>query len=239
MKRIVLVVGLLALFAQPALFGADAKQEEVTLEEQRLREIVGLKIGFHPFVFDHDVFPKFHFEDEEEAESLIGGKGAALAFFDRDGKKVEAPEKSGCYLARVGLLEVTKDHRDLGRLFTLFKIAAPVDANWKFTKEAANELAVWAGIDPDIVAAQHTLIAETLKDRTFDQFKNDSRVARLFAGLSLSDAKTTSVRRNSDAFARERQWVVTLKRSFNGSDKAFAKAVNAPEPLVSPALTVR
>jgi CubicO group peptidase (beta-lactamase class C family) len=237
MNRIVPVISLFALFSTTSLFGGS-KPDQVTPEEQRLRDVVALRIDFGQYVFEGDVFPTCELENKEEAVNLIGGEAPTLTFFDRDGKKVEQPDKPGLYLARVGLLEVTKDHRDMQRLFTLFGTAGKVDGNWKFTTETAHELASWAGINPDTIDAQRALIAETLKGRTFDQFKVDPRVARLLAGLSLCDPKVKSFRKNNDGFARERQWVVTLKRANNGSDKAFTKAMNAPEPLADPALTV-
>ena len=225
----------LCLLVPLAAWGDDpGKKEELPAGEKRVRDLLTLKIGFTDYVLTSDSFPEMVFDQAAKAKYPFQ---VQPAFFNRAFEPNKEAKQPGLYGANPA---VVADTEQFVRSFTLYRTNSPVRPDWKFTPETAKELAEWAKLDLKVVEAQSTLIAETLKNRPFSEFKSDPRVARLLAGLSLADPAVKATRKNDDAFALERQWWVNLKRSRNKIDATFNKPVLAPDAIEGkPAPVVR
>jgi CubicO group peptidase (beta-lactamase class C family) len=233
----------LILLLPLSAFGQAKKEppkEVMSDAEKRVRAVVDLKFGYKDYVITEGELPPAAFEQPEKAKEVLGRYTIKQFAFDQTPAPPENAKPTYAPPRAIHVQVIPETGPSYRRFFTIFRTRKPVDAGWKFTPDTAKELADWAGVDPNVVKVQQPIIAEVLRDRTFADFKKDPRAARLLAGLTLIDPKSTTYRKNTDALAQERNRWVILKRQLNGSDKEFPKPVVAPDRIEGkPALVVR
>lgn len=233
------VVATLPASAQPK---KDPPKEEMTDAEKRVRAIAELKLGARQYLFetvaDRIILPPIDFENPAKARELLGKYVIRWSgTFDAEGAVLARP--SGFIGPRFTTVDVRAgDGTAFNRSFTWYAAGKPA-ADWKFNPQAPGELAKWSAVDEKVVATHAKLVADVFKDRTYAQFSTDPRVARLLAGLFLSDVKVADSRKSTDPFAVERQWWVAHRREFNRLAEKFPKPFAAPDKLDKPAPVVR
>ncbi|MDB5313224.1 MAG: hypothetical protein JWO38_7426 [Gemmataceae bacterium] len=201
-------------------------------EEIAVRGLIGTPVGFREYAFTGDTFPPVAFSPSPEAEKFAGPFKVAAAFYDRDARKVDRPEKPGPYFAVVTITPKTRP--PLTRYATLYRVVTPAAA------ATPADLSESLGIDPKRIDRQTELIAQTTKGRPADQLRYDQRYVRLLAGLAVMPLTPERPTKQTDAFAYERQAWVTVRRRITGLDKEFPRPFDGPAVIKGdPAPVVR
>lgn len=197
-------------------------------DERRARALMDAELHFKPAVFSGAEFPACDFEQPLWVEELIGPYEIKTTFYDRDYQIVTSAERPGRYGA---IIEVVPEKGRVVRRFrTLFR--QPENIQWWFRDLPISiELPKEFGIDPDVIAGQSKAISEHLKWRFVDGFYRDDDSATMLAGLYETKPDSGEVRVSDDAWAKDRQWWVGLKRKFYEIDKVYSEPFVCPSPI--------
>ncbi|MHB1002150.1 MAG: serine hydrolase [Armatimonadota bacterium] len=193
----------------------------------RVREFNNCKLRFTPCVFSGTEFPQCSFEQSMLAENIIGPYTIKSTFYDANYNEVKTADNPGRYGA---VVEVTPENggKTIRRFFTLYRQPAPIEW-WNKTVEASMKFPDELGIDPAVAEENSSAIADMLKWNFADSFFRDPNMAKVMAGLYESKP-IGKPQTNFDPFIADRQWWVSLKRKFYGTDKIY------PNPIVAPTL---
>ena len=95
------------------------------------------------------------------------------------------------------------------------------------------------GFDPAVVKANSRVLDRYVQRSLQSSFNTDPESAIVFAGLSEA-TPGEKIDISNDAFARNHQWWVTLKRKFYGLEERYSTPVISPKPIEGPpARTIR
>jgi len=230
-----LVVALGSLFATAPTADAQAP----TLGEPQLRAFVAESLECRPSVFAGEAFPAATFEHPDAVTAILGPYTLKTTYYDGANRAVEKAAEPGPYSAVIAVVPGSgRAHR---RIRSLYRVPAEVAGDRRFAPDDAAGLAAALGLDTGAVARQSKLVINTFKGRAFAELSSDPDVARLLAGLHGSKAGDGGpVPRQEDAFVVDRQRLVELKRSLDGTDKTFSKPFDGPRPIEgNPAPVVR
>ena len=194
-----------------------------------MREFLRGRVAFEKCVFSEPQFPAVAYLPEEAAQAFIGPYQIHVAFYDREHRAVKEAAVPGPYAAVVELVPETG--RTVRRFVTLYRAAKPIDGTHRFDAAKLDEIATWTGLTLDDIQRQSALIIADGKDRVLGDLARDPRTARLFAGIALTPPGDQPQRKNSDAFAHERQWWVELKRQLSDAAQRWPTPVVAPQHL--------
>lgn len=226
----------LALFA--AVSGAVAVGAEPAANtEAQARARLAAKVGFPRYVFAEDTPPAAAFENADKEKAAYGDAALHTTYYDRTGRQFDKVKQRGFVGA---VVEITPTQgRATRRRLTLFRSAGKLPADWKLDATNLDELATELGVSAKLLTKQMPLLdGLQFQKRTWEQLSHDPKVARLFAGLTLSK-EATPFRKTEDAYAQERQAWVTVKRHLDGADKIYDKPFVCPTPLDKAAPVVR
>jgi CubicO group peptidase (beta-lactamase class C family) len=210
---------------------AAAPVEPIDPKEVAIRDFLKVAPVFHPFVFDSTNFPAVSLEPDKAVRAFVGDYTVRTTFYDSKLNLVTAPKKPGPYAAVVEIQ--AKSGRTTRRLVTVYRLARPMAPSETFTGLNFSQLAKASDLPAPELVRQFGIVTNTVRGRVWADVATDPRAARLLAGLSLSPHGRSPVRKNNDAFAMERQWLVDLKRQLDGTSKMFAQTVKAPRRLSS------
>ncbi len=209
------------------------------LGEPQLRAFVTESLECRPSVFAGDTFPDATFEHHDAVKAILGPFVVKATYYDGASRAVAAAAEPGPYSAVIEVIpESGRTHR---RLRTLFRVPSEVAGDRRFAPEDLGGFAEALGLNAGVVARQAKLVADTFKGRPFAELATDPNVARLLAGLHGSKPGDGGpVPRQEDAFVVDRQRLVDLKRSLDGTAKAFPNPFVGPRPIEGkPAPVVR
>jgi CubicO group peptidase (beta-lactamase class C family) len=200
----------------------------------RLQALSSAGPVFSAYVFTGEKFPDCSVDPLAPVVASTGPQTAHATFYDAELRPVTQAARPGPYAAVVEIR--SEKARPMHRFVTLYRTAAAVSANLRLAAETASAFA----IAPGTLRRQEELARTTIKDRPFSDWARDPKAARVLAGLYLSRPTNGPVHKYDDAFARERQWWVNLKRRLYGWDKLFPGPFVAPRPIEGePARVVR
>jgi CubicO group peptidase (beta-lactamase class C family) len=204
-------------------------------DEQRARALMDAELHFKPAVFSSAEFPACEFERPLWVEELIGPYEIKTTFYDRNYNIVTSAERPGRYGAIVEIF--SEQGRVVRRFRTLFR--QPENIQWWFYDLPISiELPKEFGIDPEVIAGQPKVIREHLKWRFVDGFYRDDGSAAMLAGLYETKPGSGEVGVSDDAWAKDRQWWVRLKRKFYEMDKVYPEPFVCPSPIEDNSATV-
>jgi CubicO group peptidase (beta-lactamase class C family) len=93
-----------------------------------------------------------------------------------------------------------------------------------------------AGLNAEALDHDGEQFRQLLSDMLWSANNRDSAMAVLVEAASQPhSADHSTLRQNNDAFARDRQWWVGLKRKLNGSDQRWTTSFVCPRPIEGPA----
>jgi len=193
----------------------------------RMNAFMQEKVLFDALCFAGRGFPRAEFEHPDLVEKLIGPYSLKATFYDAQGNVAASPDKPGRYAA---VVEITHGGRVSKRFRTLCRVEPGT-----FNPRGALKDAVWPNSGPTGIsgesekAAAAELSALAAKSMQ-DALTKDPAAAELFA--SLWDRTQNS--KELDALPLkhiERQFWVTFKRKFYGTDKLFPNAFVCPKPI--------
>ncbi|MDB6030428.1 MAG: Beta-lactamase [Verrucomicrobiales bacterium] len=217
---------------------AAAPVEPIDPKEVAIRDFLKVAPVFHPFVFDSTNFPAVSLVPDKAVRAFVGDYTVRTTFYDPKLNLVTVPKKPGPYAAVVEIQ--AKNGRTTRRLVTVYRLARPMAPSETFTESNFSQLAKASDLPSSEFGRQFGIVTNTVRGRGWSEVATDPRAARLLAGLSLSPHGGSPIRKNSDAFAMERQWWVDLKRRLDGTDQMFTQKVKAPRRLAGkPAPVVR
>jgi CubicO group peptidase (beta-lactamase class C family) len=205
-----------------------ASVELPSADEQRARALMEAELRFQPFVFTGTAFPAVEFAEPSLVEDLIGPYTIRTTFYDRDYRPVKTAEKPGRYGAVIEIVpEKGRVHR---RYRTLFRQESGF-AWWRSSVPASIGLPKEIGIDPAVTATQRRALGDFVKDLFFNASSREPHGAQLLAGLAETSPGAPEARKAEDAWARDRQWWVGLKRMLTGMDKRYPDSFVCPRPM--------
>jgi len=194
------------------------------------------EIEFDPgYAFSGANFPKADFLDSFEAEALIGPYTVKTTFYDKDFNAVTSAEQVGRYGA---MIEIQPEKGRLTRRFRTV-VRVPAGVSWW-------DLGVKASLSlPDSMGPalpEGSLLSEQAEELSGAEagrgFWTRSFGGVLLAAILESREWAVEDRSSYDARAADRQWWVTFKRQFYGTDKMFSKAFECPAKGMEPTAPV-
>jgi CubicO group peptidase (beta-lactamase class C family) len=204
----------------------------------RMRELLEAELVAAPFCFTGAKLPACDFAQPNLVEDLIGPYTIKPRYFDDQWQEVTSAAKPGRYGA-----VITVEHSGgpaLQRYLTLYRYPG-TDGLWKLTQGVTQqtELPSGFGIAPEVLREQNQVMQKYTQGRWRDAAERDGATAVLLAGLAEVKPGAVSAA-YGDAFARDRQWWVTLKRRLDGSASAFANTPLTPQKITgAPAPVLR
>lgn len=203
----------------------DAPHDDVW----RARRLMSADVHFRPSVFTQPELPALHLPPD--LGDIVGPHTVQTTFYDQDYHVVMSADRSGRYGAVVEIRpeagRVTRRYRTLYRMPGEFPFWREfVSGTFAFPEET--------GVAPQTLGRQTQTIGNYLKGLILENTQRDSDAAALLAGLHETGSAEPMAGANTDAWARDRQWWVGLKRRLEGIDEpSFAPFVR-PQPLDGP-----
>lgn len=199
-------------------------ETEDTLATRRARLLMSAEWNFQPYVWSDNEFPPLLCENRDLQE-LLGPHTITTTFYDRDYNVVTCAEKPGRYGA---VIDITPENgRAMRRCRTLFR--QPQNFVWWRTYVPIPfTLPPEIGIDAGVAKVQERTLGNYFKEQFMRSLQRDPGSAAIFAGLYESVADEGPHSSHNDAWARDRQWWVGLKRKLDGTDQEFSQPVHAP-----------
>lgn len=246
--------GLAAATAAFPLPPLDAAPEPVTLraggksvgqldfpddDAARTRAALVAEVVPSAAVFEGNAFPTFDFEHPLEMRRVLGPYRIGVQYYNDAFEPVDQAESPGRYGAVV-TVEADAGTR-LVRHATLFRAPSRAGLSWLAWREpmTLHVPDLWQ-VPDGAEAAGQAAIAKWYRDTLHESAVADTRLSALAAALYTAPESPEPTRAYNDAWARDRQWWVDLKRQLNGAAGEFPHPVTCPEPLDgSPAPTIR
>jgi len=199
---------------------------ELPVEAQRARRLMSARLRFQPCVFSSQEFPSL--ENAAQLEEALGPHAIKITFYDRDYNVVTEAAQPGRYGA---VIEITPENGRVTRRYrTLFR--QPQAFAWQREYVPATiALPAATGIEPAVLAAQAQTVSNYLKGLFAESLKTEPASAALLAGLYETAPDEERTNAANDAWARDRQWWVGLKRKLNGADAHIAEPFTAPRSI--------
>jgi CubicO group peptidase (beta-lactamase class C family) len=210
-----------------------APPHDGTLDEAtfRARRLMSWPLRLETFVLNDENFPAISPASLAQLQEIVGPHSLTLTFYDSNFNVVTQAEKPGRYGA---VLEIKPQSGRVTRRFcTLFR--APQAFSWvrrhvPFSMQFPPQM----GISAAAVEAQQELINNHLKTLWIESLRQDADSAALLAGLYEA---TQEEIQGADAWSRDRQWWVDLKRKLYHLGEA--QPFEAPRRIEEPAPVLR
>lgn len=196
--------------------------------ETRLRTFLTAEPTAPSYVFVDGTFPDIRLNLDSATKEHLGAYSLRTIFYDRQAQQVTSADKPGPYGALVEI--VPASGRSTFRTLTLYRLENPLPADESISVETLPRIAECAGLKPESVKSQGTLIVTLGKNHTFAGAVKNRAFARLLAGISLSGS-TDPVRKNLDALATERQWWTTIRRRAFHLEEKFPTQLDRPKTI--------
>jgi CubicO group peptidase (beta-lactamase class C family) len=201
--------------------------------EWRARLLMGLDVGFRPYVFTGTAFPKAEVLDRDLAARLLGAYSVNATFYNAKYQQVGTADTPGRYGAVIEISPATG--RKLTRFRTICRLPEGFnDFAWWFNPHRASFHFPDAMEISDQVAADQAnaigrYVAKVAESACYD--KMDSAI--LLAGLRETQPAGQPVPVALDPWAMDRQWWIGLKRILYWPDKMldvdFVSPKKAPQ----------
>lgn len=187
--------------------------------EWRARLLMGLDVGFRPYVFAGNAFPKAEVQDRELAARLLGSYTVNATYYNAKYQQVTAADAPGRYGA---VIEISPAQgRKLTRFRTLYRLPDGFnDFAWWFNPHRASfhfpdAMEIREDVAADQANAIGRYVAKVAESACYD--KMDSAI--LLAGLRETQPTGKPVPVALDPWAMDRQWWIGLKRILYWPDK--------------------
>jgi len=199
---------------------------------ERGRWLLEAPIVFEPYCFAGDKLPDCDFEQPGLAEQVIGPYRIKTAYYDANFDEVAEAVEPGRYGA---VVEITpeKGGRTIRRLRTLYRF--PEEIEWWTLESKASlgwpeEVYEKMGLEPAIVAQESEAIKGFVNWRMVEGLSRKHEGAELLAGMSQLKPRPTP-KPTGTTGAKNRQWWVTFKRKYYGSEKRYPGRFFCPRPI--------
>ncbi|NIM04191.1 MAG: serine hydrolase, partial [Armatimonadetes bacterium] len=153
---------------------------------------------------------------------LIGPYEVKTTYYDADFNPVSSAAKPGRYGAIIEIQPETG--RTIRRFRTLYRM--PEDIPWLWKEKSFDvDLEFPKELGVSVAAAENDsrAVGDLLRWRLIEGFEDDYRAAALLAGLHEVGAGGAKTDFSNNAWAADRQWWVTFKQKFYGTDKVYPK----------------
>ncbi len=210
----------------------------------RAKATMAQEIRFDPYCFASKRLPAGDFAQPLLAERLLGPYEIDITYYDAEFNPVTTAEKVGRYGAVVKVTPAAGE--PFYRFRTICRIKAGLPRWWSMDGNISLEMPSQLGFPTGAFARQGPSAEMSQKNMFRDWILETNSAAVLLAGLyeTASSMATASGPRTytrfNDAWARDRQYWVTLKRKIYGTDTRFDKPFVCPKPIGGePAQVVR
>ncbi|MCC6144365.1 MAG: serine hydrolase, partial [Candidatus Hydrogenedentes bacterium] len=198
------------------------------------RLLISQDVRFADYVFAGAEFPEVDFENPLIVERIIGPYQIETIFYDKAFNTVSSAEAPGRYGAVV--TAIPEAGRPVKRFQTIFRQPDSFDRfnPWFVYPDVSIGLPAAVGIAPEVVADNGDSISRYVNRKLTHAMNRDPDAAVLFAGLYEMTATGHSRTAADDAWARDRQWWVELKRKLYPTDRALQTEFIAPTKISGP-----
>ncbi len=195
-------------------------------EEIPVREFLAGRVVTASYVFPNSRFPFLSFAPPAALDRFLGHHTQRTTFYDLSRHVATEPKAPGPYAA---VVTFTPDRgRPTRRLVTLFHAPGGFPFGQRLDTAHLDPIAHWTGLSPDQLQRNVELLQTYCQNQPLEALAQNPGMARIFAGIARMVEDKQPVRKNSDAFAWERQWWVEIKRQISGADQQW------PGPFVAP-----
>jgi len=210
--------------AVPALPNADV---------ERGKALLITEIAVKTSVFSGPSFPSFAPKDPLALENFIGSYRLETEFYDARYNRVENAGTPGRYGAVVHI--IPESGTPLTRFVSLYRAPDSYDPFkwWFFTPSFTNPYPANLGLHPLVLEQESGALDLLGRQQLITLWDSDWTNASLVAGLSERDIQLGPANCANNAWARDRQWWVGLKRKLYGTEQAFNRPFICPRPIES------
>ncbi len=216
--------GAASLFAAPPATPIPRPAEEIPV-----REFLAGRVATQNYVFLSSRFPILGFNPAQAANRFLGHCSIRTTFYDLEMHKVPEPKTPGPYAA---VVEFLPDRgRPTKRLVTLFRAANGFSMGERLDVGRLDATAHWIGLSVPQLQRNAEILKTYCQNQPMEALAQNPGMARIFAGIARMGEYNEPLRKNSDAFAWERQWWVDIKRELSGADKKWREPFEAPRKV--------
>ncbi|HPO17073.1 MAG TPA: serine hydrolase [Candidatus Hydrogenedentes bacterium] len=207
---------------------------------ERGKALLTTEIAARPSVFSGMSFPTLEPRDPLVLENFIGKYRIETEFYDAGYNLVEMAGSAGRYGAIVHI--IPKNGSPLTRFVSLYRAPDSYDPFkwWFFTPSFSNPYPANLGINPLTLEQESGALDLLGRQQLMTLWNSDWSNASLVAGLAEHDPRQGVTSCADNAWARDRQWWVGLKRKLYGNNQACTQSFVCPRPIAgSPAPVLR
>lgn len=203
---------------------------------ERGKALLTTEIAARPSVFSGTSFPTLEPRDPLVLENFIGKYRIETEFYDAGYNLVEMAGSPGRYGAIVHI--IPKNGSPLTRFVSLYRAPDSYDPFkwWFFTPSFTNPYPANLGINPLTLEQESGALDLLGRQQLMTLWNSDWSNASLVAGLAEHNPQQGVTSCADNAWARDRQWWVGLKRKLYINHQTFSQPFVCPRPIAgSPA----